>query len=122
MLIHEPCVITPRLLPGLKIGDGFISVEYLGEVDRRGAPRFRYYIDTPDFEYEGSDLSGWDGLQGALEACISFLSAAVEGSAYERATGRKSDNADLFPEHVVEWAAQYEGELYLEEDATLIEE
>lgn len=134
MLIHEPCVITPRLLPGLRVGDGFISVEYLGEVDRRGAlyasvgwtigdvPRFRYYIDTPEFEYEDTDLSGWDGLNGALTALTSFLLAAIEAYGYEQWSGRKCDNSDLFPEHVLGWISQYREELYLDEDATLIEE
>jgi hypothetical protein len=40
-----------------------------------------------------------------------FLSACGEGVNYGRRTGRTSENADLFPPEVAEWAAGNLGEI-----------
>ena len=107
MKLHEPFIITARLLPGVKIGDSFISIELAGETCE-GRTRYRYHIDTPDFEHTSSDLKsgcgGGDLVQG-MSSLLSFLGAAAE--AYNRPD---SDNADLFPPNVTEWAYQHSDE------------
>lgn len=113
MKISSPCIITPRLLPGLHIGGAFVSIEY-GEPNNDGRTTYVYYIDLPDFEYESNDLaSGCQGgdLQDGLESLLAFLGAAAEAKNYEDRTGRKSENADLFPAEIVEWAAQNSDEI-----------
>jgi hypothetical protein len=108
-------IITARLLPGVKIGDGFISVEPLDAV--RGRPMWKWYIDLPDGRgFTGADLGGPRDAGDALASMMGFLSAAVESARYERATGHPGECSALFPAPVVEWAEQHEyGLIDLEE-------
>lgn len=115
MKLQSPLIITPRLLPGVKIGsDSFISVEVVGYT-RDGRERYQYSIDTPEFEHTDSDLSSGSGLgkgeQDGLQSLLMFLGAAAESYRYERATGRESGNHDLFPGHVREWAYEHSDEI-----------
>ena len=102
-MLFRSIIITPRLMPGLHIGDAFISIEY-GR-DRGHRQHYRYYIDIGGREYTDDDLSSGcnHSLQNGLESLLSFLGACVEGRRYAR-TGRESENADLFPDWVGEWA------------------
>lgn len=132
MKILAPLIITPRLLPGAKVGGGCISIEY----DRKrrgegGRVRYHYYIDLPKgVEYTGNDLqSGASGgtLQQGLESLVSFLEAAGEAYRYAMYLGRDSENADMFPGNVNEWAYQNSDELSmlqieLQETPDLIQE
>jgi hypothetical protein len=127
MLLQHPVIITPRLLPGLRIGGAFISIEY-GR-DRGHRQHYRYYIDIGDREYTEEDLSTGcqHGLQNALGTLCSFLAACAESRSYVSRTGREGENADLFPDWIGEWAEQYSDELSmlsieLEESPELIEE
>lgn len=119
-----PCLITPRLMAGIRVSGAFISVKYAGE-DDRGAQRFFWAVDVPALgEFTGNDLAGWHGLQGALESLCSFLSAAGESYRY---AGMEGENSDLFPEKLVEWAYLNSDELVLmtlelSETPNLIEE
>lgn len=113
MTLREPVCITSRLLPGVRVGDASISIEECGATND-GRTRYKYYIDTPAFEYEGSDLKSGVGngtLQSGLASLLSFLSAAAESYSYQQRTGRAGDNSDLFPAHVTEWAYQHSDEL-----------
>lgn len=125
--LREPVIITPRLLPGVDVSkDSWVSIEYAGSDD--GRTRYRYYIDGPNLEFVGVDLKSGGGggtLQDGLRSLMSFLSAA--GEAYWAGIhGRVSDNADLFPAPVMEWAYQNKDEIDILgmelEDALLIEE
>jgi hypothetical protein len=108
--LQPPVIITPRLEPGVKVGDGFVSVSRAG--GKGGRTVFAYHIDTPHFEHEGDDLSSpRDDLQEALATLLTFLSAAAEAYDYERRTGRQSDNSDLFPAEVAEWAHMHSDEI-----------
>ena len=117
MIINPPCTITARLMAGLRIGENsFISI-YRHGVSDDGRTIYGYYIDRPEGEYQAADLKsgvGGGSLQGGLASLLCFLSASMEGYEYEQRTGRKSDNADLFPNDVLEWALQnrYELEAY----------
>lgn len=108
MKIKEPCIITSRLMAGIKIGDGTISIDYAGStVD--GRTIYRYYIDLPDYSFEDIDLKsgcGGGSLQGGLESLLFFLSAAAEACNYP-----DSENKDLFPAQITEWAYNYSNEI-----------
>ena len=124
MLLKSPVMITARLMPGVKIGDAFVAIEYDDCRDNRGANMFRWYIDLGDQEFTGDGLSGWFGLQGGLELLLSFLHTFAESWRYAGADG---ENADMFPAELAEWAMQNSDEIgmlqiELEETKGLIEE
>jgi hypothetical protein len=130
VILHPPFIITPRLLPGVKIGKGFISLERdVTTNDNRD--RFRWYVDIDGKEYTDNDLkSGVGGcsFQEAFAALFSFLSAAAESYSYRQQTGTTGENEDLFPNSVVEWAYQHNSEIEIlgcaleESKSELIEE
>ena len=122
MLLRSPVMITARLMPGVKIGDAFVSIGYAGRKDHRGANVFRWFVDLGDQEFSGDDLSGHVGLQGGLEDLLCFLGAFAEAQGYP-----DSENRDMFPEGLAEWAQQNSDEIgmmqiELEETPNLIEE
>lgn len=131
MQLTSPIIITARLMPGVKVGDSFISIGYSKRPTTEGRPyRFQCFIDTPEFEYDDHELQSGrfssGGLQDGLVSLLSFLGAAAESYRYEM-SGRKSDNSDLFPPHVMEWAYQHSSEIdmlrcEIEETPGLIEE
>lgn len=128
MVLHSPTAITARLLPGVKIGDAWISIEPTGR-EKAGRIVWTMYIDFADgTEFSCNDLSTFrHDTQNALASCLSFLSACGEGYGYQLRTGRESDNADMFPANVAEWAYQNSDELSmlsmeLEETEGLIED
>jgi hypothetical protein len=107
MKIKSPYIITARLLPGLKIGGDFVSLEYDG--DAGGRQRYRYHIDIPAGSFSANDLKsgvGGGDLQEGFRSLLSFLGAAVESYRYRQCvyTGNPDDNMTLFPKEVVEWA------------------
>jgi len=127
MLLHNPVMISSRLMPAVKVGDATISVELSGYHGGRSV--FTMYLDFADgTTFECSDLtSPRESLQEALASYLSFLSASAEAYSYQMSTGRSSENIDLFPPHVTEWAYQNSDELSilsieLEENVGLIEE
>lgn len=111
MILHGPFVISPRLLPALRVEKAWIHLEYATEPGTDGRTRYRWTIDLPDgSSFTGDDLqSGVGGgtLQEGFVSLLSFLRAA--GESYM--TG--GENADLFPPPVVEWAYQYDLDLSL---------
>lgn len=100
MTLKHPFCISSRLLPAIKVGDDYISIEFSKLPGRNGKARFKYYIDTPEFEYEADDLHTHRGdLQDGMGNLLVFLVAAAAEPGY------------LFPEHVGEWADRHLGEL-----------
>jgi hypothetical protein len=130
MKMSSPFLISARLLPAVKIGESFISLKSRG-TNGEGRDCYIYYIDTPEFKYEGDDLkTGCQGgdYQEAMESLLTFLSAAAESWARQMRSREwgEGENADLFPPMVMEWAYQYREEiemiaLELEESGQLIE-
>lgn len=119
MIIHYPCIITPRLLPGIQVADAFISIEYRKKQDERYQTRYVYHLDfLPDDNgeqrqsYSKDDLtSGRRSIQGGLETLLLFLVA----------------NSDAFPKRIKKWAQCHTEELeeaqyVLETEPNLIEE
>lgn len=75
MILHTPFQITARLLPGVKVGTGWISIEFAGPTDD-GRTRYQYHIDTPKFEHSASDLKsgvGGGSLQDGMVSLLLFL-------------------------------------------------
>lgn len=134
MILTDPIIITPRLMAGVRIGDGHISIKYSPRPSRRGRTRYRYYIDIPgQKKYINDDLqSGCQSgdLQEGLSSLMSFLSSAAERYWYEQRRGCNQldiDDPPLFPKYVVEWAYQYSDEISvlsceLEDNKELIKE
>lgn len=128
MKLSSPFIITSRLLPGVKLSnEDTISIGSSRQLCLNGRYRYRYFIDTQTFEHTDNVISSPRyNLQEALSTLLSFLSAASE--AYQSTlTGRYSDNADLFPQNVMEWAYQNSDEismldLYLKANSHLITE
>lgn len=128
MKLNSPFEISSRLLPALRVADATISIDFAKRDGREGRTRYQWYIDTPDFEATGNDLqSGCQGgsLQEGMASLLSFLSACGEALNYSDRTGHESDNADLFPRNVAEWAQSHYEELSmlaieLEENKELI--
>jgi len=101
MQLTNPVGITPRLLPGVQVGNGWIAIDYAG-VDPNGRDIYHYYIDLQDYTHHGVDLySGCQGgsLQEGLSSLLSFLDAWVEALQHQG-----SENANLFPQKLQEWA------------------
>jgi len=123
MKLHPPFEISARLLPAVRIGDSWISIEF-GKQTSDGRIRYKYYIDTPKFKYENDDLKsgvGGGDLQSGMASLLSFLGACAEAR-----TGRRGENADLFPERVGAWAKENQDEIdmlaiELEEKDNLLE-
>lgn len=114
MNLTNPFMIGPRLLPALKVGDGALSLQFVGCADNRMV--YRWYVDIPAGEFSEADLK--TGIQGGgyqqmFGAFLAFLSAAADAAYWEQRTGRESENSDLFPEPVVEWAHQFSDELVI---------
>lgn len=110
--ITEPVIITPRLLPGVRVGGGFVSVQRHAQRRPDGRYVFSYAIDFPGGEHEGSDVtSPRPGLQEALSTVLTFL----------------AQETPPFPADVAEWASSVSDELsllasQLDETDGLIEE
>lgn len=47
MEVLTPLCITSRLLPGVRIGDAEISIEYCGPPTKEGRQHYHWYIDLP---------------------------------------------------------------------------
>ncbi len=128
MILHEPFCISSRLLPALKIGNDYLSIEAL-RYDHENRTVYRAYLDLADGkEYEINDLrSGCGGgtIQEGMESLLAFLEAAAEAYRYEM-SGHKSENSDLFEPEVNEWAYQNGDyiavlQMELEENLNLVE-
>lgn len=124
MIITPPCIITARLLPGVPIGDAAISIEYSDRPGDQGRTRYMYHIDRPNYTHSNDDLqsgSGGGTLQSGLSSLMSFLAAFAETYRYPN-----SENADLFPAELHEWAYLNDDKFSLIQEAlqtkTLIEE
>lgn len=129
MKLTSPVIITARLLPGVRIGDAFVSITFGKE--REGRVQYLSYIDMADGkEYEITDhYSGVGGgsLQEGLSSLLSFLTAAAEAYSHKMRTGHASDNIDIFPVWITKWAYQHSDEIdmlafELEETPNLITE
>lgn len=113
MKIAYPCIITPRLLPGVRIDNAFVSIGYYPGGGKDGRIRYQYYIDGGDFSHQGHDLACGPGgnLQEGLQSLIDFLAACGTAYRYKLTHHHDPENLDLFPPEVASWA--YENEYHL---------
>jgi hypothetical protein len=91
-------LISARLLPAVRIGNNWISIEPTDRADLIGKPEWNWYIDLADRrEFYGSDLNGWGDAGDMMESLLGFLGAFAESFP-------DGENADLFPKELGEWA------------------
>ncbi len=116
MKLSSPFVIGSRLLPCLNVGGAALSLEMVGCRGNRSV--YRWYIDLDGAEFSAADLeqpgsyaSDAQADQAAFGSLLAFLEACGEGLRYQESTGRESDNADLFPPAVAQWARANTDEL-----------
>ena len=103
MILHPPFKISARLLPALQIGDAWLSWN-----------NFEFFLDRPgEPEYVIDDFRPGLGAQPqeCFAAILSFMDAAAESRQYRERTGRKGENEDLFPPHIVDWIADNVNEI-----------
>ena len=103
----------------IQLGDGsLVSVQSIGAEyspeDSGRRQRYAYTITTTDWSYDGNDIRSGVGapvdVPDAARTLFEFLGAAAE--AYEYGTTLyTSENIDLFPMHVTEWAYANRDEL-----------
>lgn len=132
MKLHQPFIITGRLMAGLEINKAFISMS-AGPRDAEGRTQYQCYIDLPDgSEHVVADLrSGCQGgtLQEGFVSLLSFLGAAAESYRQHGCDWKRIDslhNASMFPRAVSAWAYECSDELSMlgleiEETPNLIE-
>lgn len=128
MTLTQPIEISPRLLPSVRIGDAWIQIEY-GGATPDGRISYHYVIDAGDRSHEARNLKsgvGGGDLVDGLETLLVFLGAAADAYRYEM-DGGESENSDLFPAWIGEWAYQHSDEIQLaqleiEENPNCIEE
>ncbi len=115
MKLSPPFSISSRLMAGLKIGTGTVSVGYSDRRPDNGRIRYEFFIDAPDVEFsshslqEGKNVKG--GLQKAFVDLLSFLSAAASDYRSNNRLVDPEGNSGLFPENVVVWAWGNEEEI-----------
>ena len=112
--LRAPCIITSRLMAGVEVGDGVVSIGYSKKPGDEGRARYLVYIDIPGKRpiRDESLQSGVGGgsLREGLESFLAFLSAFAEAHRYGD-SGRVSENSDLFPARLAEWAVANSDEI-----------
>jgi hypothetical protein len=107
MILHDPFIITARLLSGIKIGDAVLSLDTDMSISE----------DAKDFSYSDSNLQsgvcGFASLVEVFETMISFMEAAGEAVRFNMSSAHESDNSDLFPPNVMDWCYENADELYM---------
>ena len=108
MELKAPIEITPRLLPGVRVGNVFIAIEYGKPTPKSIAEGRRTYqvtIDGVGKTYIDRNLRsgvGRGSLQQGLSDFLYWLTVANDG---------EPDHKKLFPKRIVEWARENEDEL-----------
>lgn len=110
MKLHSPFIIGSTLSPALKIGDSTLHLTDV-QLSEQGRDQATFLLVTPEFEHVDDKLrSGVGGFQSTVsifESFLGFMQAACESAEYEERTGYQSENSDLFPKHIVEWALEH---------------
>jgi hypothetical protein len=101
MKLHAPFIIGSRLLPALRIGDMTLTLRLPLFPAERGRWGATMILEGPGIHLTDqtlrSGLSGFRSLVDPFNTYLSYLDAAAEAR-------EGSDNADLFPPSVMQWA------------------
>lgn len=117
LTLRPPLFIGARLMPAVNVADtgGTIHVTPVRR-DHDGRVVWRYIIEDHDRHIldDATDLRSGTGddiePRKAMTTLLGFLGAAAE--AYRHTMhGQASENADLFPPNVTEWAYQHDDQL-----------
>lgn len=104
MKLHYPFILTPSLLPGIKLGDGYLECGPEGFVIR--GPFGEHYVD--------GFRPGHGGLAEHFEAMLSFMGACAESRQYavrNVQSAMDGENSSLFPDDVGEWLESVSDEI-----------
>jgi len=100
MTLERPLIISARLLPAVKVGDDTLSIEF-----NEASKSWAFFVDTKD----GKTFSD-DGLRGRFSdvrevfSCLfDFMLACAESVRFEKYSGRKGENSELFSPEIVDW-------------------
>jgi len=93
---------------------GTVRVELARLADNKNPTVYRWRVTDEGVDYQGTDIHLRVGQRAdnekAMGALLSFLGTG--GEAYRATMGdRKSDNADMFPPDINEWAYQHSEEI-----------
>ena len=119
MKLHSPMYISARLMAAVRVEDAHGRSEINIEPTRRdkeGRVVWRVVIVNDDGQeiYDAAELRSGVGsdvdARDMMRSLLGFLTAAAE--AY-RSPYPDSENRDLFPETVMEWAYHYDSELQM---------
>lgn len=122
IVVTAPMIITSRLLPGVKIGDGMLSVE-LGGIDVDGKVIVSYALDFAGespirrLEYVGNDVrlamvagdTDADLIRKAASTLLAFLASDAEQANYG---GPDEGDGWAFNEAVATWALDNDHEIW----------
>lgn len=104
--VPSPMFISSRLMAAIKIGDHSVChIEAAGPAGYEDRITYKWLIEHEGVVLgEAADITcvGDVDYRQAMSTLLTFLEAAAEAVAY----GPDSDNIDLFPETVMEWAAE----------------
>lgn len=118
MKLLAPFIISARLAPALKVGDATLSLvgtdvrsstepgtSILGA--RVGATLVLDFADGTEYICSGlsSGCGGFGSAVDIFESFLSFLGAAAEARRFTERTGIESDNGDMFPPAIMQWAS-----------------
>jgi len=108
MNLFSPVEICPNLEPGVRIGDGWITIAYSDRPGDCGRTRYRYTIirkDRPDLVYEDlqSGVGVSRGLRDGLLSLLAFLADAADGCRYYTMQGKEDPDPVGWPDDLCEW-------------------
>lgn len=103
MILHDPFLISARLLPAIQVGDSTLSWD--GN---------NFYIDTPEDEFVIDDFhpGPWHDTQECFKDILSFMEAASEAYWYDlRHPETKDEDPDLFSPEITQWIVDHIDEI-----------
>ena len=114
-LLHAPMFIGSRLMAAVKVADG--GTIHIEPSRTEGLHTvWHYVIETAEHgTHEDSDLRSPiedSDIHKAMSSLLSFLGAAAEAYRHEMRTSRETENSDMFPDAINEWAYLYDTELF----------
>jgi hypothetical protein len=114
--LRPPLFISPRLMAAVRVDDSGATL-HIEPTDRDNDGRmvWRYVIeDSGGYVLDDAEIRSGVGdpinARKAMATLINFLGAAADSYRHTM-TGGHSDNADMFPPQVMEWAYEHDDEL-----------